>query len=348
MKFPQRARPARLAAAAAAAILSTAVLTACSTASDASESGSTITVAEQSVAGMTTGLWPHLADALGYFDDEGIAVDKYVKVTKGADAINGMQSGAVQISHIGVDGIAAASKGANVVGISAAMDASIWTVLASPGIDSWDELRGKTIALGSTNDITRVIFDNLAEQAGLDPENDLTYVALGATPQRVAAVENGQAAATLSTYPTAYTAINSGGLTDLGFAPSGGQTPRLMTTDIEASGKWAKANPEAVTKYLRAIIKAVEFVKDPANEDKAVTEIGKLVDDPPEAIKAGLEKYFYAPAIPNAYFPDDFHHDPGVFTATVDAYLELGLMDKPITEEQYMDYSYLDAARGEK
>lgn len=311
---------------------------------DSAAGETTITVAEQSRAGMTTGLWPHLAEALGYFEDEGIVIDDYVSVTKGSDAISGMQSGEVQISHIGVDGIVAASKGAEIVGIAAGMDASIWTVVASPEVKSWDDLEGKTIALGSTSDITRVIFDRLAEQAGLDPAG-LEYIALGATPQRIAAVQNDQAAATIATYPPVAEVMKSGNLTNLGFAPTGTERPRLMTTDIETSKTWAEENPEVVTGYLRAIMRAVDFVRDPANEDKAVQEIQKLTDYSPEAIRKGLKVYFSEPKIKNAYFPNDYRHDDEVFKATVDAYVDLGLMNKPITEQEYMDYSYLEAAR---
>lgn len=305
-----------------------------------------IVVAEQSKAGMTTGLFPHLAQELGYFADEGITITDYVNVTKGSDAITGMQSGAVQISHIGVDGIAAASKGAAVVGLAAEMDASIWTVLSTSSVTSWDQLKGKTIALGSTNDITRVVFDRLAKLAGLNPDTDLTYVALGATPQRIAAVQNGQAAATMATYPPAHTAIASGAVRDLGFAPPGTETPRLMATDIEASRQWAEANPDVAAGYLRAIIRSVEFVRDPANTDRAVELIARLSENEPDAVRAGLKAYFAEPAIANAYFPDGLRHDPAVFDATVQAYQDLGLMTKPISHDDYMDYSYLDKAMG--
>lgn len=308
---------------------------------------SDITIAEQSVAGMTTGLWPHLAEDLGYLEDEGITVKEYVSVTKGSDAISGMQSGAVQVAHIGVEGMSAASKGANVVGLAAQMDASIWTVVSAPDVTSWKELKGATIALGSTSDITRVIFDRLAEAAGLDPDKDLTYVALGATPQRIAAVQQGQAAATIATYPPAHTVITSGAVNDLGFAPEGGEVPRLMATDIEASKSWAAENPEVAAGYLRAMIRTTEWVKDEANQDEAVDKIAELSDNPPEAVLAGLETYFYDPAAENAYFPEDYRHDPDVFADTVEAYVDLGLMTEAISEDEYMDYSYLEKAQEE-
>lgn len=304
-----------------------------------------ITIAEQSRGGLSTGALPHLADQLGYFEEEGLKVNEYVVVTKGSDAISGMISGTVQFSHIGADGFVAAAQGGEIVGIAANTDSSFWTVVADPSITDWSQLKGKTIALGATNDITRAVFDQLAVQAGLDPDHDLTYVALGATPQRVAAVKEGQAAATIAAYAGAGRVIDEG-LVDLGFAPEGTDVPQLMTTDIEASRTWAENNPEETASYLRAIRKAADYAKDPANADEVADIITGVSEEPVEYIKQGLENYYINPPTPEAFFPEDFRHVPGAFDATVEAYKELGLFQGEITEEEYMDYSYADKALG--
>src|SRR5687768_10070379 len=68
-----------------------------------------ITVAEQGIAGISAGMPAHIADELGFFKEEGLAVE-YVVVTKGSDALTGLMSGAVNIFH-GADGMIAASEG---------------------------------------------------------------------------------------------------------------------------------------------------------------------------------------------------------------------------------------------
>lgn len=309
----------------------------------ANEELTTITVAEQGNADLATGAMAHLADQLGYFEDQGLRVDEYVVVTSGGDAISGILSGDVQISHIGADGFVSADQGGDIVGIGANTDASFWTVVANPEITDWSQLEGETIALGSTSDITRAVFDQLAEQAGLDPDADLNYVALGATPQRIAAVQEEQTAATIASYGAAGRVIDDG-LTDLGFAPEGTDVPQLMTTEIAASRSWAEDQPEDVAAYLRAIKQATDFAKDPANSDEVAEIIGQINDEPEEYIKQGLEHYYINPSSPDAFFPEDFRHVPGAFDTTVETYRELGLFEGEITEEEYMDYTYADMA----
>lgn len=303
-----------------------------------------ITIAEQSKGGLSTGALPHLADELGYFEDEGLEVSEYIVVTKGADAISGMMSGEVQFSHIGADGFIAAAQGGDVVGLAANIDASFWTVVSNPEITDWSDLKGKTIALGSTGDITRAVFDQLASQAGLDPDKDLEYVALGATPQRVAAVQQGQAAATIAAYAAAGRVIDDG-LKDLGFAVEGHEPPQMMTTDIEASRSWVEAHPDETVAYLRAIKRAMDFAKDSANSQTVAEIISSISEEPIEHILQGLDKYYVNPPS-DAFFPEDFRHLPGAFDATVKAYKELGLFSGEITEDEYMDYSYADEALG--
>lgn len=339
------------AATGAVAILALSTVAACG-GGDSSDGGgggdedgpTTITIAEQSTAGMTTGLWPHLAEDLGYLEEEGIEIGEYIAVTEPSAAITGMQSGSVQISHIGVDGLVAAAKGNDIVGLAALTDASIWTVISSPDVDEWSDLRGKTIALGSLSDITRVIFDQLAEQAGLDPATDLEYVALGSTPDRLAAVQNGQAAATIATFPPAHDVLARSDLNDLGFAPEGTDVPRFIITEIAASQEWAEANPEVAEGYLRAVTRAVEYARDPENLDDVVERISRLSDTSPEAVQKGLEVYLTDPTAENAYFPSDFNHGDDAFENTVDAYVDLGIIEEPISEDDYMDYSYVEAA----
>lgn len=307
-----------------------------------------ITIAEQSRAGMTTGMIPRLAEHLGFFDDEGLTVSEYVTVTKGADALSGMVSGSVDVAHIGPEGVMAAANGGNVIGLGAMTDANIWTMVASPDIESWSDLKGETVALGANSDITKAMFDELASSAGLDPNEDVEVVALGATPQRLAAVENNQAAATLIAYPTAHSIETGGKMTILGFGTEDGEVPEMATTEIAADSRWAEANSDEAVGYLTAIRRTVDYLKDPDNNEEIVPVIAEMTGHDPEAVERGLEVYFQNPPADGVYYPEDFHHAPGAFDATVNAYVDMRLLTEPVAENEYMDYSYADQVKEKK
>jgi len=139
-------------------------------------------------------------------------------------------------------------------------------------------------------------------------------------------------------------AVVDAGLTDLGFAPEGAEPPTLMTTDIEASKAWTEENTDQVVAYLRAIAKARDYVRDPANADDVASRVTKISGEDPEAIKVALQMYFYDDAESRGLFPSDFHHVDGAFDATVAAYQELGLLKDAITEDEYMNYEFADDA----
>ncbi len=179
-------------------------------------------------------------------------MDEYVSATKGADAINGMVSGEIQVSLIGPEGLVAKSKGVDVVGIGAYFDRSVWGVVSSPDVTDWSQLKGKTIALGSLSDITRVVFDQLA---------------------------------------------------------------------------------------------AADWVRDPANREDAVARVSRLMEEPDtDAVRQMLEFYFPPDGSATSYLPAGFRHEPQTFTRTVQEYQELGQLTSPVSEADYMDYSYAEKA----
>jgi ABC-type nitrate/sulfonate/bicarbonate transport system substrate-binding protein len=301
-----------------------------------------VVVAEIGQVDPTAGLLVHVADKQGFLAREGIKVSQYVQVPATSDAINGLVSGAVNFAFIGGAGVIAKAQGAPVLGLAALFDASAWTLIASKNITSIKELEGKEIALGDQNGITTLVFDTLVQEAGFNP-SDFKHVVLGATPARVAAVENGQAAATLATYPTAETAL-AAGLHNLGLGGTPGQVPALMTSEIVGGSSWAQKNRSEVVSFLRAMLEAAQYIKNPANE-AAVTSIMTSEEKvSAAAAKATLNVYFYHPVVQGAYFPSNLEHRPAAYDNTVSGYGKFGLMPKAIPERDWMDYSYLNAA----
>jgi NitT/TauT family transport system substrate-binding protein len=335
----------------AVTVVTLGALTACSSTSTPGASPDTsapvhVTVAEQGVADLSSGVAPHLADELGYFEEEGIVVDEFVSVQKGQDAINGMISGSVTFSHTAPEAIVANQNGADIVGIATSWASPALFGVAAPGIDSWEDLKGKTIAIGAPNDIVAVIVKDLLAKAGLDPETDVQYVPLGATPARVQAVLNGQADATVATIQGSAEQVESGELISLGAAPDGTEQVALLNSAIQSPRTWVESNPEATVAYLRAIDRAITYMKDPANEDDVVSRIHELNQVPEGAIAEAVDYFLLNPPENTAYYPADMRMPEDTFASTVDAYKMAELLgaDVEVTEDDFMDYSFADEA----
>lgn len=335
-------------------LLGLAALTACSGAGSAptaapepdSATPVHVTVAEQGVADLSSGVAPHLADELGYFAEEGIVVDEFVSVQKGQDAINGMVSGAVTFTHTAPEAIVANQNGADIVGVATSWASPALFGVAAPGIDSWADLKGKTVAIGAPNDIVAVIVKDVLAKAGLDPEADVQYVPLGATPARVQAVLNGQADATVATIQGSAEQVASGQLVALGAAPEGEEQVALLNSAIQAPRAWVEKNRAATVAYLRAIDRAIAYMKDPANKDDVVARIHALNDVPEAAIAEAVDFFLLEPPADSFYYPADMRIPEGTFDSTVEAYKSAGLLgaDVEVTEDDFMDYSFADEA----
>jgi len=159
----------------------------------------------------------------------------------------------------------------------------------NPAIKSPKELKGKRLAVsrfGAQSDfLTRYAISKL----GLDPSKDVTILQIGSTPARYAALKSGSVDGTIMWFPVTLIAANEGYrmLADL----------NDIITDWPYLGYYAMARVlntqrEKVTRYLRAHVKALEWLRD---NPKAGVKV--LVDDvkiAPAYAEAGYNEFMKA------------------------------------------------------
>ncbi len=135
--------------------------------------------------------------------------------------------------------------------------------IVAPEIDTFDDLKGKTIALDALTTGFAFVLYEMLEQAGL-ANDDYTMVPVGATPQRWESVKAGEHAGTITIEPFTSIAKANGfkvlqSSSDILDAYQGGS--------FAASRAWAAANPEAVRGFIKAYLKGLEWTLDPSNRD---------------------------------------------------------------------------------
>lgn len=205
-----------------------------------------------------SGNWPvYIADQQGFFRDEGLHVTTVLTGSNTA-TINTVATGD---ANVGLDGsdieIEAAAHGLPVKIVAPEFGPNPYTLVVAASITSWDQLKGKTIVLGSPQDVSSVTFAKMAAAQHLD-RNDFSIVNSPSSSSRYAALLSGTAQATVLSQPfdilaqqNGYHALASG--SDL--------IKPWADTCFAVNTKWAAnpANRATIVQFVRALRKGVRF-----------------------------------------------------------------------------------------
>jgi ABC-type nitrate/sulfonate/bicarbonate transport system substrate-binding protein len=148
-------------------------------------------------------------------------------------------------------------------------------------VKTLDDLKGKTVAIEGPASSTEYLVRDLAAKHNLEPGKDFQFVTIAGTVQeREQAVIGGAAAAALGTnsdWPT----LKGKGLNWLGDLSE--VYPDFQQAVIAARGDVLDKQPAASVALLKGLIRAYQFLLDPANE-KDLLQILKqndvTVDEP--------------------------------------------------------------------
>jgi NitT/TauT family transport system substrate-binding protein len=220
-----------------------------------------------------------LALESGIFKQNGLDVtlDNIVSST----GIPALLSGQVQIAHLGgSETLSAAAEGGDLVVISITGPVYPFVFMAPAAIGSIDQIKGKKIGVsnvGSSSDIaTRVML----KKVGLDPEKDVSIVAVGSLQNRMAALLNGAIDGGVAQPPDQLV------LEDKGFHviyDLAAQRLPSVGDSIVVQRAWLNANHDAVQRYIDSIVQAIALSKK--NKEQSIPVLQKyLKNDDPRAL----------------------------------------------------------------
>ena len=210
----------------------------------------------------------YLADALGYYEEEGFEVE----FTNGGGADNTMAavlSGSADVGFCGPEAalyiaIGGSSDSPKVFGQLTKRDGS-FLVARTPEPDfKWSDLEGKEILAGRKGGVPAMTFEYVIEELGvnasLNYDVDFNYM--------TAAFESGIADYCTMFEPTAsdYEAEGKGYIV----ASVGEQSGEIPYTCFAAKESYINENPEKIEGLLRAVTKATKFVME--NDAATVAE----------------------------------------------------------------------------
>lgn len=273
-----------------------------------------------------------LAKVGGLLEAEGLAVDE-TRTPSSTEQMRGLINDRWQVASTAFDNVLAWSEreGPEVVAIAKASSGVNLPVYVRPEIESWDDLRGKALAVDAVDTAYGLVLRRILQEHGLEMQRDFTFVPEGATGYRFESMQKGQTFAAVLNPPWDTSAEQAGMKL---FARHSEVVPDYPGGVYAVSKPWADANRETVVKFLRALIIATRWAKDP-DRAKAASE---LVSNAMGANAAGAARAL-------SRLPDSLELNAQSLSVPLEIRLRFGLEPPhgPVING-YLDPSYLQEA----
>jgi ABC-type nitrate/sulfonate/bicarbonate transport system substrate-binding protein len=276
-----------------------------------------------------------IADHQGFFSAEGLHV---TTVYAGAPPTitQAVATGSAQFGHNGVDSwIVAVANGVPVKLVGSVIWANTFQLLVSAEIKNWNDLKGKTIMLGTKQDVTAIVLAALAKPHGLTLD-DFSIAIGGNSTARYTALISGNAQGAILAQPFDILAEGKG----MHVLGSGIEMKDWTASGIAVNPAWATAHRDVVVRFMRALRRAMQY---------GYTHRAEAVDDLIAELKVD-------PAIAQRAYDDDWvrwkEYDPDEkFTPTSFRYMSgiqqtMGILKSVPAYGDVFDGSYVQAAIG--
>ncbi|MDB5556261.1 MAG: ABC-type nitrate/sulfonate/bicarbonate transport system periplasmic component-like protein [Rhizobium sp.] len=280
----------------------------------------------------------YVAQQKGMFERQDLAVT-IVPLPGVEHMINELDKGAVDVSITATPYLVkAALNGSDAVAVVGGPANTIYSIVAKPGISSFDDLRGKTIAMSLPEDMISVTTRLILAKHGLQEANFIAKQLIG-TPLRAKCLETEECAAAPLSQPD-----------DIIFARKGFKLlansheviPTMQFTVIAARRSWAGQHKDAVVRFARAIGNAYQFTRDPANRDEVVAIAAKETGTSDE-ISREIYKLYYEPDL--GVMPKHGEISVPGFSKVIELLGSSGMLQKPLPSAgSFIDLQFLEAA----
>ncbi len=213
-------------------------------------------------------------------------------------------------------------------------------IIAQPDINSFADLRGKTVVVDAPNTAYALLLYKALKNAGLS-KGDYAVNAVGGTPQRIDAMlkDKDHAAAAVIGVPFNFR-LTALGMKDLG--PATKAVGAYQAGSVVVMRDWAKANSDTLVRYLKAVVEGRRWLLDPANKAEAVELAVERIKLAPE-VAARAYDYVTDPA---EGFNKDAQFDKEGFANVLKlrAEIEGQWGGTPPAPDKYIDLSYYNKA----
>jgi ABC-type nitrate/sulfonate/bicarbonate transport system substrate-binding protein len=207
------------------------------------------------------------AETQGYYTAEGLNLEP-VYTNASTTVIAALVSGQMQIATTSPgNAILTRQKGTNLVIVGGYLNHAMYNMIGQKGMRSLEDLRGKRVGVAGTSTGDSLLIREMMTAHGMRENDDYQFVRIGGTPDRYSALTAGAIDAVTLLDPFNYAALDAG-FPDLGAAYT--YVPDYVHSATNVNADWARDNETALVGYLKALIKGIRWVYEPANREAAI------------------------------------------------------------------------------
>ena len=280
----------------------------------------------------------------GFFAAEGIAIDLSLTPSSVLQAEK-TAAGECDIACTAFDNVVAYGEGQGAAGpdvdpqyvvVMGATQLEL-SLVVSPDIETYNDLKGRTIALDALSTGFAFVLNEMLMRGGLAPD-ETTFVAVGATPQRWQSVKEGEHAGTLTIEPFTSIATKSGFRV---LDTSSRLFDSYQGGIIAARRPFASAHPELVRGFIRGYLKGLAWTLDPANSDAAESLLlARMTAIQPQAVKSVMSSLLS----PRSGLTPEARILPDGMAQVLELRSRHGAIATPLSDmTRYLDMSHYDA-----
>lgn len=274
-----------------------------------------------------------LARAGGLFERHGVEVE-VTRTPSSTEQMRGLIENRWQVASTAFDNVLAWSArdgGTRIVGVAQASGSVDLPVYVRPEIASWDDLRGKPLAVDAVDTAYGLVLRRILQAQGLELDRDYAFVAAGATGYRLEAMEKGEAFAAVLNPPWNARAEESGMRL---MARHSDVVPGYPGGVFAVSRPWGEAHREEVAAFLRGLRDAMRWARPPGRRSAAAALAASEMSVGQEQAARALDR-----------LPETLRLDPAAFAIPLEIRLRFGFAPPNGTAiADYLDASYLDVA----
>jgi NitT/TauT family transport system substrate-binding protein len=296
------------------------------------------------IVGYSWNIVPDLvAQQRGFFSKRNLMVD-YTVAGQSAAACQQVLAKATEASECSLNDMIQADEtgGAHLVEVmNQTITALQYGLMVKAGINSWSDLKGKTIIIGGPKDNTAFYLHAMAGANGLK-DSDYNLQFAGASSSRFAALKSGAVDAAILSDPT-FTQASLAGYKTLDTL-----VPKYLNAGNYAGGgpvvmpEWAKAHPDVIERFIAGLLEANRWIYDPANKQALYDTVHEKLN----LDQAAFDQTYKTSVTDAKQWSTDGSIDDAALTGVMKGLEDLGSMKEPLPPAgKFYDATYLTAAQ---